>query len=76
MCVQTCMLASCGHICIVECVPRGQGVVCLPVSGCFVTVYLGSVSAHLPAAYVCECGFYEPGEGATPPGQGGQGKHH
>lgn len=82
--VRACTLAGlcvsvCRQVCVVECVPKGQGVVCVPLSGLICKCVSGvcvCTSLCVHAAYVCECGFYKPEEGVIPPGQGGQGKHH
>ena len=84
VCVYTCTLAGpcvsiCGHICVVECVSRRQGVACVPLSELICECVSGVCVCIIPcvcAASVCECGFYEAEEGVIPPGQCGQGKHH
>lgn len=80
----TCTLAGpcvsiCGHICVVECVSRGQGVACVPLSELICECVSGGCVCIIPcvhAASVCEYGFYEAEEGVIPLGQCGQGKHH
>lgn len=84
VCVCMCTLAGpcvsiCGHICVVECVSRGQGVACVPLSKLICECVPGVCVCTIPcvrAASVCEYVFHEAEEGVSPPGQCDQGMHH